>query len=41
MPGFFEVWPIESERIKNVLKGLLRSNPNHRMTADEALKALE
>jgi serine/threonine protein kinase len=42
MPGFLrEVWPIESERIKNVLKGLLRSNPNHRMTASEALKALE
>jgi serine/threonine protein kinase len=41
MPGFFDVWPTESERIKITLKGLLRSNPNDRMTASEALKVLE
>jgi len=41
MPRFFEVWPMEGVRIKTVLKGLLRSNPNDRMTASEALKALE
>jgi len=41
MPGFLEVWPMEGVRIKTVLKGLLRSSPNERMTAEEALKALE
>jgi len=41
MPGFLEVWPTEGGRIKFVLKGLLRSNPNQRMTAEEALKVLE
>lgn len=41
MPGFLrEVWPVDGPRIKIVLKGLLRSSPVYRMTASEALTAL-
>jgi len=41
MPRFLrEVWPIESTRIRTVLKGLLRSSPVERMRADQALELL-
>lgn len=41
MPGFLrDVWPTEGARIKTVLKGLLRADPNARLTASEALALL-